>query len=120
MARGHTWDGHDRVDGLWVHLRNAGGEDIAGPRSLTVLRVGDEVTRVILEVLTFGELQRVDEDRDDGAVVRRNRRVDQRDMTFVEIPHGRHEPDRAAGGAVGVEVVPEVGNGRNDFHVSCS
>ena len=55
--------------------------------------------RVAGEVLAGPELSRVDEDGHDHPVVLRDRAVDQRAMAGVQGTHGRHHPDRQAGGA---------------------
>ena len=61
-------------------------------------RVACLVARVAGQVLRRPELRRIDEQADDRDVVARRAGRHQRQVAGVERAHGRHQPDRAAGG----------------------
>jgi hypothetical protein len=54
-----------------------------------------EGARVFLEILVRRELQRIDEDAGDHKALALTRDSHQRQVTFVQIAHGRHENDVA-------------------------
>jgi len=72
-------------------------EDVhPGPaREVTVPR---EVARIGGEILAGGELQRVHEDAHDDDVGLAARRLDEREVAFVQIAHRRDEADALPGG----------------------
>ena len=52
-----------------------------------------KVTRIGIQVFIWSELRRIDEYGCDGTVAHGNGFSDEARMTFVEIAHGRYEPD---------------------------
>ena len=75
-----------------------------------------EVPRVSGEVLARRELERVDEDRDDGEFARPSRESDEREMALVKRPHGRDEADACARRAGFSNETPQPGRLANGPH----
>ncbi len=73
------------------------------------------VPGVALEILAGAELSRVHEDRRHGLFILGAGASDQREVTFVKKPHGRHQAERrrmvSSPGAHGLRVGQEVQNG---------
>ena len=87
-----------------------------GSQRRTAFLVRRERTRVVVRVLVGTELQRIDEDAGDHEVGALAGFLHQRDMTGVEVAHGRHETDAFALAARAGDRGAQVGDGLDDVH----
>jgi hypothetical protein len=95
------------------HLRCGRIDQVAALRRQQA-GVGVLLPGVGVEVLGRSELLRVDEDRADHPLGLRLGQPDQRQVAFVQRPHGRHQGDPLAPLAPGLHAGPERRDGADD------
>ena len=78
--------------------------------------IGFERAGIAVEVLVRAELRRVHEHARDDPVGALARRVEQRMVAVVEVPHGRHEADAQAVAAPAGDAGAQLGDGVGAQH----
>ncbi len=79
-----------------IHICDRGGEDDIGAGLFGHRRVAAQIARVGVVILAGAELGRVDENREHEQIAARAPGAQQRQVSFVEKAHGRHEGDPLA------------------------
>ena len=113
---GEPCDAHVGGEAGRVHLLGRGGEEHVDAEGGGLGGVGRLVAGVGGEVLAGAELGRVDEERDHDDVGVGAGAAHEGQVARVERAHGGHEPDRAAGAAVGGERLAQLGHGADGPH----
>ena len=83
---------------VWVDFRNVGVKQQVAAGCQQFFLVGGEGTRILVQIFTGAELQWIDEDAGDHEVGALGGDLHQRNVTRVQIAHGRHETDLLAFG----------------------
>ena len=106
---------HDFRRKAWgIDLVDRRREDEIRGDAAKLLDIRRKRARIAGEIFIRAELRRIDENRDDDAVRRLTRRVDERQMAGVERAHRRHKADALAGGAARAHIAAQFVDGADD------
>src|SRR5437763_1885476 len=76
-----------------IYLLDCGNKNHIYARILEQTQVARQVTGISTQVFAWPKLCRVDENARDQHIVLAARLVYEREMSFMEVSHGRHQPD---------------------------
>ena len=105
-----------RLHRLRIHVGDAGRKNEIDACLFQHGAVAGEIAGILVEILVFAKLQRVDEDRYNSDVVLGLGMRNKAEMALMQVAHGRHKTNRMAGAAVGRELVAQCGDRGDDFH----
>ena len=103
------------IEPVRIHFRSVGHIDEIDAMRLELGDIIGFVARIGVEILTFAELGRIDEQAGNHHAAIAPRTVDQCEVAFVQRAHGRHQADQLARVAMGLRCRAQIGGGADDF-----